>query len=372
MESHALHGDGIYYESGDRLWVNFYAPSVAKWESAGVQLAVDTDFPEGESARLTLTVDSPKAFTLALRRPAWAGDAFSVTVNGTAVEQLPSAGTYVELKRTWKTGDTVALRLPKSVRLNPIPDNQRRAAIMWGPLVLAGDLGPEPPRGGAPDSRELPPDPPVLVAAGRPPADWLKPVPGKPGSFRTDRVGRDRDVELVPFYRLHHRTYAAYWDVLTRTEYDKRVAEIAAERERQRKLEQATVAFVAPGDVQAERAANQQGEDTSIVHTDGRPGRRAGKWFAYDVPVDATRPVALVVTYNSDARRARRFEILVEGQRLAEQTIPESSESRFFDVEYPIPAEIVGGRERANVRFQAGAGSETAPVFGVRVIRVGG
>ena len=26
MESHALHGDGIYYESGDRLWVNLYAP----------------------------------------------------------------------------------------------------------------------------------------------------------------------------------------------------------------------------------------------------------------------------------------------------------------------------------------------------------
>ncbi len=27
MESHALHGVGIYYESGDTLWVNLYAPS---------------------------------------------------------------------------------------------------------------------------------------------------------------------------------------------------------------------------------------------------------------------------------------------------------------------------------------------------------
>src|SRR5207253_659852 len=42
MESHGLHGDGIYYESGDRLWVNLYAPSTANWQSAGVNLAMVT------------------------------------------------------------------------------------------------------------------------------------------------------------------------------------------------------------------------------------------------------------------------------------------------------------------------------------------
>ena len=37
MESHALHGYGIYYESGDRLWVNLYAPSTVEWQDAGVR-----------------------------------------------------------------------------------------------------------------------------------------------------------------------------------------------------------------------------------------------------------------------------------------------------------------------------------------------
>ncbi len=55
MESHALHGDGLYYESGDMLWVNIYAPSTAKWEAAGVDLAMETNLPEGESATLKLT-----------------------------------------------------------------------------------------------------------------------------------------------------------------------------------------------------------------------------------------------------------------------------------------------------------------------------
>jgi uncharacterized protein len=94
--------------------------------------------------------------------------------------------------------------------------------------------------------------------------------------------------------------YAAYWDLFTPAEYERRVAELTAERERQRKLEAATVAFIAPGDQQAERDVNQQGEDTSIVRADGRPGRRAAKWFSYEMAVDPDRPVALVVTYNSD------------------------------------------------------------------------
>jgi DUF1680 family protein len=140
MESHALHGDGIYYESGDRLWVNLYVPSTARWEAAGTDVAMDTTFPEGESATLKLTLKTPREFTLALRRPSWAGTAFTVKINGQAVKDLSKPGSYVELKRKWKSGDTVAVTLPKTLRLEPLPDNARVAAIMWGPLVMAGDL----------------------------------------------------------------------------------------------------------------------------------------------------------------------------------------------------------------------------------------
>ncbi|MCA1649896.1 MAG: glycoside hydrolase family 127 protein [Acidobacteria bacterium] len=242
MESHALHGHGIYYESGDRLWVNLFVPSIAEWKAAGAKIEMATGFPEGDSAVLTFTMQAPKPFTLALRRPSWAGDEFGVRVNGAAVADLPSPGNYVEITRAWKSGDTLAVTLPKALRLESMPDNRRRAAVMWGPLVLAGDLGPEPERGRG--TRAPPPDVPMLVAAERPLDEWLKPVAGSPGSFRSDGVGRDRDVEFVPFYRLHRRTYAAYWDLFTPAEYEKKVEEITAERERQRKLDAATIAFL--------------------------------------------------------------------------------------------------------------------------------
>ena len=74
------------------------------------------------------------------------------------------------------------------------------------------------------------------------------------------------------------------------------------------------------------------------------------------------------MTYTSDTRRAKAFNILVEGQRIGGQTIPESSESRFFDVQYRIPAELVRGKQKATVRFVA-TSNEAGPVFGVRFIR---
>jgi len=48
------------------------------------------------------------------------------------------------------------------------------------------------------------------------------------------------DVNLVPFYRLHRRTYATYWDLFTPEEWEARKLDFAAEAERQRQLEAST------------------------------------------------------------------------------------------------------------------------------------
>ncbi len=185
MESHALHGLGLYYESGDKLYVNIYAPSTAQWESAGVKLTMETSFPEGESATLTLDLRAPKSFTIAFRRPSWAGDGFEVRVNDKTVAQRLRSG-YVEITRTWMPGDEIWLMLPKTLKLERLKDNPKKAAVLWGPLVLAGDLGAAPRRrddGDGDGVRAAAPEPVALVT-DRPVTEWLKPVSGKPGVFR--------------------------------------------------------------------------------------------------------------------------------------------------------------------------------------------
>jgi len=403
MESHALHGDGIYYEDGERLWVNLYAPSTAQWTEAGVTLTSETEFPEGETAKLSIQARSPKEFTLLLRRPWWAGEGFNVTVNGQAVPFTPpttmpvpkgsmelagrsqytpyESSRYVEVKRTWRSGDVVEVTLPKSLRLEPTPDNPRRTSIMWGPLVLAGDLGPEPPRGQGQGRQQAPSNVvvPVFVAADKPLTEWVQPVSGTPGRFRTVGAGREpnaqgtaHEVELAPFFRVHRRTYATYWDTYTPAEWQSQQAEYVAEAERLKKLEAASVAFVQPGDQASEtQYAFKSGDGAQVQRTNGRAGRRASSWFSYDVPVEAGKPLALIATYHSDDRRGMPadFEIQVDGQRIAEVKLERADPPRFYDVSYAIPANLLQGKEKVTLRFEARPSSQVATVFGVRVVR---
>jgi hypothetical protein len=201
---------------------------------------------------------------------------------------------------------------------------------------------------------------------------WIKPAEGRPGVFRTAGAGRDRDVELVPFYRLHRRVYAAYWDILTPAEWTERAAAMKVAEEARRALEAATVAFAQPGQMQAERDLNMQGGKTTPVQLRGRYGRRAEDWFSFDLAVDPTAHLRLVVTYNRDERADRAFAVLVEGRKVGEERIARRSpqeEDGFFDVVYALPAEVVAGKTKVTVRFEGIEGRETATVFGIRVVR---
>lgn len=372
MESHALHGEGIYYASDQRLWVNLFVPSVAKWRSANVQIAMDTNFPEGDSVTLKLTVAKPKKFVLAVRRPVWAGEGFTLKVNGSPLKRTSGPGSYVELDRTWKTGDTVELTLPKTLRVEALVDNPNRAALMWGPLVLAGDIGPE-------QRRSWPTEPvPSLITEDRPIGEWLKPVTEKSGSFRTEGVGRliegpQKEVDLVPFYRLHRRTYSLYWDLYTAQSWTRKVAEFEAAESKRKILEAATIAFVQPGDEQKEKEFNQRGEETNVDGTSGRRARRGKKWFSYDLPLAGEKAGSLLITYFTVERAARSFEILINGQRVGEQrierSVPGSAAGHFFDVEYKIPLELLKDKKNITVRFESTGGNEIAGVYGIRLIR---
>jgi hypothetical protein len=206
--------------------------------------------------------------------------------------------------------------------------------------------------------------------------EWLKPIAGNGGKFRAAGVAFSmegakaaRDIELAPFYKLHRRWYAAYWDLIPRSEYDRRVAAVVAEKARQDRLAAATLTYVPAGDSEAEKSFRFEGDDTTIVRVDGRAGRRSGKWFAYQIPIDGTDAAAVIVTYNSDNRRERTFDVFVDGTRIASETMAKSSVARFIDVPYILPPDLVRGRRAIEIRFEATQGNDTAVVFGIRLAR---
>jgi hypothetical protein len=371
MESHALHGAGIYYYKGsEEFWISIYAPSTARWDSAGVEVEVKTDFPIGPSASVKIQTKTPKEFTLALRRPYWAGDGFSVKVNGHALKDLPQPDSYVKINRVWRQGDTIDLSLPKVLREEPLPDDPNRVALMWGPLVLAGDLGPEV---HLDDEENMPaPSAPALVVAKKPIEQWLKPEATKPGWFKTSGVGLAQDIEFAPFYELPRRKYAVYWDVFTPEEWSKRSVEYKAEQEKQQRLQAATIAFAQPGEMQSERDFNEQGEDSAPLLWRGRHGRGGKGWFSLEMPVGNFLPTELWVTYGGERGRKSTLEVLVDGKQIGNHVEPARSpdqDKQFVDVGYTIPAELTAGKSKVTVRFQATDGNEMGGIFGVRTAR---
>ncbi|MDE3127888.1 MAG: glycoside hydrolase family 127 protein [Gemmatimonadota bacterium] len=397
MENHGLAGYGIYYEGDGTRWVTVFAPSTARF-SDGVTFAMDTDFPDGGSAKLTITTPSPRRFTLAVRRPSWAGDGFRVRVNGADVPQPPLASlqpgraggrlvsqdprvlppsTFVELDREWRSGDTVELALPKALRFEFTPDIPTVTAIMWGPLALAADHGPR--LEGREAYADKPPVP-ALVAAGQPLESWVVPADA-PGNFTARGVARavERpgaaagDLALRPFYRTYERNYSLYYDLWTPAEFDAHVAALTADAERQRQLESATMGFVRPGNREDDSAFDYQSSlnNRPVDRTGGRSGRGGPGWFSYDLPVDADAHMALVVTYYNDpglTPTTGDFRILV-GDAPVATFAPNGSARGFFDVQYPIPTSATFGRRMVTVKFDGGAAGRVAPVFGVRMIR---
>ena len=235
MENHVRYGQGLYFRKADNLYVNLFVPSTLSWDEQGVTVRQHTRFPEENTTRLTFEMDEATELGLRLRNPGWTDGPPTVRVNGNRVEPEATNG-YVSLRRTWAPSDTVSVTLPMSLRTESMPDDPDRVAILYGPIVLAGALGTDGlPAGGAyakdhlaftgddlflpselrsheaPYSMDGTPSVPTLRADPDRVTEWIKPVEGRPLTFRTTGVGLDEDVTLRPFYDVHHQRYTVYW-----------------------------------------------------------------------------------------------------------------------------------------------------------------
>jgi DUF1680 family protein len=215
VEEFSKLNDSIYWRDEEGLFVNLFIPSELNWEEKGFRLRQETKFPEQQGTTLTVAAAKAAPMAVRLRIPAWTRSA-SVKINGRAVDVTPTPGSYLTLTRPWKSGDRIEMTLPMHLSVEAMPDDPRTQAFLYGPIVLAGDLGAEglteqmivgP---NAPQMRRLPLEVPTFKAAGADPATWIKPA-GGPLTFRT--TGQARDVTLAPLNSLFGKRYSVYWQV---------------------------------------------------------------------------------------------------------------------------------------------------------------
>jgi uncharacterized protein len=214
VEEYSKLNDSIYWHDNDGLFVNLFIASELNWAEKGFKLRQDTTFPEGQETALSVTAAQPVNLAIRLRIPGWLRSAPRVKVNGKLLDATAAPGSYLTLARTWKTGDKIEMELPMHLHSEAMPDDHKLQAFLYGPLVLAGDLGAEGlsdrmvtgQEGPSPFRLQL--QVPTFKAANADPAAWIK-AADQPFVFHT--TGQTKDVTLTPFHRITDKRYSVYW-----------------------------------------------------------------------------------------------------------------------------------------------------------------
>jgi uncharacterized protein len=220
IEEFAKTQDTIYFHDAHGIYVNLFIASELNWAEKGIKLTQRTRFPEEERTNFVVTASKPVEMALNIRIPYWVEKGAVIKVNGERVNVAAAPKTYAKIQRRWANGDKVEVSLPMRLRTEPTPDDPTMQAAMFGPLVLAGNMGNAGLRDemiyGPQGPEELkkgqnPPPPPEIKSSKKDSVAWLEPVPGKAQEFRT--VGQSQNYNLVPFYKIFKDRYTLYWKV---------------------------------------------------------------------------------------------------------------------------------------------------------------
>ncbi|HUN32893.1 MAG TPA: beta-L-arabinofuranosidase domain-containing protein [Trebonia sp.] len=137
--------ESIYFRSvdGSALYVNLYMASVLNWRERGFTVEQVTDYPRDPSGAVTLKVSGQGRLDIKLRVPYWVQRGFTVRVNGQHQRLDAVAGQYVTLSREWHPGDTIAISMPFSLRMERTLDQPQTQAIAYGPIPLVAQSASE-------------------------------------------------------------------------------------------------------------------------------------------------------------------------------------------------------------------------------------
>ena len=366
MENHAKYGSNIYFKNDDELYVCQFIASELNWAEKGIKLVQRTNFPETQQTSITIEGNSKQQYTIQIRYPYWARNGLTVAINGVKeiINQQP--GSFIRLKRKWMNGDQIAVDFPFSLRLETMPDDSNRVAVIYGPLVLAGDLGP------ISDPYALEHDyVPVLLTEDRNPSHWLQPQESSPNIFSISAdVAHPRSFKLIPFYRIHDRRYSVYWDMFTADSWKLHQEAYQNELKRKKDLGARTIDYFQPGEMQPERNHDFKGENVRVMefrHKKARVADRGG-WFEFQLKTIPDKNIALVVHYWGGFTGSKTFDILVNGTKVATENISGKQDGAFIDIEYPIGPELIDGKNKITIRFDPHTGNRAGPIFGARTI----
>lgn len=361
LESHAKHGDSIYWSQGKTLLVNLYIPSRLQWKEQGLSLTLTGSYPFDEEIHISIESSTLAEQEIALRIPTWA-DQFSIQLNGKVISAKNEGG-YCRIKRIWKQHDRITLKLPMTLRFEnaggmPAKEQDQIVAVLRGPMVLAADLG----------AADKPYSAPAPALVGDQLLSKLKRLPEHKLRYQTLGIGKPVDMQFTAFFQMAERRAALYFPRFSETQWQVAAAQYQREEEEKREIARRSVDIMYLGEMQAERDHQLESDISYPVSYRGRNGRdaRTGGFFAFDMKVKPGA-LSLQASYWGEERN-RHFKILVDKVEIAHVELNAEHPGVFIDQNYEIPRSLTEGKEKIRIRFQPETGYTAGPVFGCRLV----
>ena len=371
MENHAKYGEMIYALRDKELIINLFIASELNWKETGMVFTQKTSFPEMESTKVVVNTSKTKKMKISFRCPEWIDkDRVAFMVNGKKVEAVLNNG-YYTLDRKWNDGDEIEMSLPMNLRAVQLPDKSSYYSFMYGPIVLAADLGKERLDGQfADDSRgghiasgpQLPLQGfPVIVGDENNIVSNIKKESSDKLEFRLYGTypSRYEGMTLKPFYKTHECRYMIYWEVVSGEELKKRQDELTKAEEQRIKLEKITADMVACGEQQPESDHFIEMENSVIGSEQGTPWRETRGWFSYKMKSNGKPVNAIMVKTFWDS--SRNAVLYVNGTKVGD------IDGNITQNVLKLPKELLKASEW-NVKIMRGTSDVTQKFCSIRLI----
>lgn len=284
-------------------------------------------------------------------------------VNGNAVATATDKGGYLTANRRWKNNDLITVVLAMNIYTEAMPDNADRIAFLYGPFVLTASLG------------TTMPDPvygtPVLLTDNKNPANWVTPVVNKSLVYTSKNIGKPKDVELIPFYKMYNQYYSVYFDYFTNAAFAERQSACEAEKKAQQQIEEKTTDYFRIGEMQPERDHDLFATERSYTYEAiGRMGRdaRDENYFTFNMKVEPGITNNLLLTLFGDDKD-RKFDIFIDDELMATQEWNGGITGKFYDKTYAIPGKLTQNKTTVKIKIAANYGKTARRIFGVRILR---
>lgn len=157
VQAQTLYPDLIYFEDAeaDAIMVSQYIPSELRYHhgNADIRIEQTTDmrsynsqvlFDEhggGDMSRWSLKFkvcsSEPEEFTLSLRVPCWVNGKPVIVLNGQPLENADIQNGWLKIRKQW-SDDVLQILFPCKPVMEALPDMPELAAVVDGPIVLAG------------------------------------------------------------------------------------------------------------------------------------------------------------------------------------------------------------------------------------------